>query len=93
MRFVACPVLCCEIPSVCKLSVLMLHRHSEDGDLNVQIDLFDDIRRQDDEEMSVPGGIDVDSHLDMFNAVFCKVSSCGGSVACDLHEKSLCLDK
>ena len=38
------------------------------------MDLFDEIRRQDEEEMSVPGGLNLNSHLDMFNAVLCKVS-------------------
>jgi hypothetical protein len=56
-----------------KVSCLVCCRHSEDDDINTQIDLFDEIRQQDEEEMSVPGGIDLNSHLDMFNAVFCKV--------------------
>jgi hypothetical protein len=51
-----------------------VNRHSENDDLNIQMDIFDEIRRQDEEEMSVPGGINLNNHFDMFNAVLCKVS-------------------
>lgn len=37
------------------------------------MDLFDEIRQKDDEYLSVPGGIDLNDHHDMFDAVFCKV--------------------
>ena len=52
-----------------------LSRHTEDDDINLQLDLFDEIRRQDEESMSLPSGVDLNSHLDMFNAVFWKVCS------------------
>ena len=50
-------------------------RHTEDDDLNLQLDLFDDLRRQDDESLCLPSGIDLNNQFDMFNALFWKVNS------------------
>jgi hypothetical protein len=53
--------------------VMTQMRHTENDNINLQLDLFDEIRRQDEESMSLPTGVDLNSHLDMFNAVFWKV--------------------
>ncbi|KAM6953928.1 LOW QUALITY PROTEIN: inverted formin-2-like [Aplochiton taeniatus] len=54
---------------------------TEDVDLNIQCEAFEDALCEDEEEMNkVYGGIDMSSHQDVFSALFTKVSSPPASV-------------
>ena len=48
-------------------------RHNDDEDLLVQLDVFEEQRLEDDEELSSPEGVNLTSHLDVFHALFRKV--------------------
>jgi hypothetical protein len=67
-------IMCLFLVGLKLLDQLAQMRCSESDDLNIQMDLFDEIRQQDEDEMLVPGGLNLNSHLDMCNAVLCKVS-------------------
>ena len=51
----------------------MPRRHNDDEDLLVQLDVFEEQRLEDDEELSSPEGVNLTSHLDVFHALFRKV--------------------
>ena len=53
--------------------VLLLLRHLDDDDLLVQLDVFEEQRLEDEEDLSTPEGINLTSHLDVFHALFKKV--------------------
>ena len=48
-------------------------RHDNDEDLLVQLDVFEEQRLEDEEELSSPEGVNLTSHLDVFHALFRKV--------------------
>ena len=50
-------------------------RDIDDDDIQVQCDVFYDEKQEDDESWSVekPHGVDLNSHTDVFNAIFHKV--------------------
>lgn len=48
-------------------------RHEDDEDLLVQLDVFEEQRLEDEEELSCPEGVNLTSHLDVFHALFRKV--------------------
>lgn len=41
--------------------------------LATQIEVFEESQAEDDSQMTMPGGIDLNSHEDIFNALFTKV--------------------
>ncbi|XP_037607502.1 inverted formin-2-like [Sebastes umbrosus] len=63
------------------LDVLPRLRETEDEDLNIQCDAFEDSLTEDEEEMErLYGGIDMSSHQHVFTSLFTKVSSSPSSV-------------
>eukprot|EP00118_Oscarella_pearsei_P020704 m.225838 g.225838 ORF g.225838 m.225838 type:complete len:1192 (+) comp40023_c1_seq2:2428-6003(+) len=56
------------------LDILSGFRNTESEDLAIQLEVFEDIRAEDDEELTLEGGISLNSHLDIFYALFYKVS-------------------
>uniref|UniRef100_A0A096M1D4 Inverted formin 2 n=1 Tax=Poecilia formosa TaxID=48698 RepID=A0A096M1D4_POEFO len=63
------------------LDLLPKLRETEDMDLNIQCDAFEDSMADDEEEMErLYGGIDMSSHQEVFSLLFAKVSSCPSSV-------------
>ncbi|KAI3364695.1 hypothetical protein L3Q82_011473, partial [Scortum barcoo] len=64
-----------------QLASLSLSRETEDQDLNIQCDAFEDSLAEDEEEMEkLYGGIDMSSHQQVFTSLFTKVSSSPSSV-------------
>ncbi|XP_068701516.1 inverted formin-2-like isoform X1 [Montipora foliosa] len=57
------------------LDILSTLRHDDDEDLLVQLDVFEEQRLEDEEELSSPEGVNLTSHLDVFHALFRKVSN------------------
>ncbi|KAM4521999.1 inverted formin-2-like isoform 2-T4 [Odontesthes bonariensis] len=58
------------------LHLLPRLRETEDVDLNIQCDAFEDSLTEDEEEMErLYGGVDMSSHQQVFNSLFTKVSS------------------
>jgi len=45
-----------------------------DDDLLVQLDVFEESRLEDDDEQFTPEGVDLTSHIDVFHAIFKRVS-------------------
>ncbi|XP_069063412.1 inverted formin-2 isoform X1 [Pleurodeles waltl] len=63
------------------LDVLTKLRDHEDEDLEIQASVFEDIKAEDDEELfTIYGGIDMNSHQEVFSTLFNKVSSSPVSV-------------
>ncbi|KAM9338801.1 inverted formin-2-like [Symphorus nematophorus] len=63
------------------LDLLPRLRETEDKDLNIQCDAFEDSLTEDEEEMErLYGGIDMSSHQQVFTSLFTKVSSRPSSV-------------
>ncbi|XP_076010656.1 inverted formin-2-like isoform X2 [Genypterus blacodes] len=63
------------------LDLLPRLRETEDEDLNIQCDVFEDSLCIDEEEMErLYGGIDMSSHQEVFNSLFTKVSSHPSSI-------------
>lgn len=56
------------------LDVLSPWRHTTNEALAIQIQVFSETHAQDNEEMRTQGGLDVNSHEDIFNAVLNKVT-------------------
>ena len=54
--------------------ILTPWRHTADEALATQIDVFEESHSEDDSQLNMPGGIDINSHEDMFNAVLAKVA-------------------
>lgn len=54
--------------------ILSRWRYTADDALGTQIDVFEDSYTEDESHLSMPGGIDINSHEDMFNAVLAKVN-------------------
>ena len=48
-------------------------RHTADDLLSTQIEVFEESQSEDNAQLEMPGGIDIHSHDDMFNAVLAKV--------------------
>ena len=57
------------------LFLLCCPRHEEDEDLTVQLDVFEEQRLDDEDELITPDGVDLTSHLDVFHALFQRVRS------------------
>ena len=53
--------------------ILSPWRHTDNEALATQIDVFEDSYSEDQSQLDMPGGIDIHSHEDMFNAVLAKV--------------------
>ncbi|XP_070554541.1 inverted formin-2-like [Ptychodera flava] len=56
------------------LDIIGFLRHEEDSDLSIQMDVFDEEKASDDEDIEHSEGIDIDNPTDVFHAVFNKVS-------------------
>ncbi len=56
------------------LDALLPWRHTEDETLGTQLEVFHESYSADTETMSMPGGVDITSHEDMFNALNAKVT-------------------
>ena len=66
------------IPSGLQLTdVLLPWKHSTHDDLATQIDVFEESTVEDNTHLDMPGGINLNSHEDIFNALFAKVSIWG----------------
>ena len=55
------------------LEVLSPMRISAEEALAMQIEVFEDGHHADQNQLDMPGGLDINSHCDIFNAVFTKV--------------------
>ena len=57
------------------LDIINTMRDIDDDDVQVQCDVFYDEKQEDDEAMSMekPNGLDLNSHNEVFNAIFQKV--------------------
>lgn len=56
------------------VTLLFVSRETEDKDLNIQCDVFEDSLTEDEEEMErLYGGIDMSSHQQVFSSLFTKV--------------------
>ena len=53
--------------------VLTLCRYNDDEELLVQLDVFEEQRLEDEDDLSTPEGVNLTSHLDVFHALFRKV--------------------
>ena len=53
--------------------LLALCRHNDDEELLVQLDVFEEQRLEDEDDLSSPEGVNLTSHLDVFHALFRKV--------------------
>ena len=56
------------------MQLRMFSRNTENEDLAVQLEVFEDIRSEDDEELMCQGGLSLNSHLDVFHALFYKAT-------------------
>ena len=61
--------------------LLALCRHNDDEELLVQLDVFEEQRLEDEDDLNSPEGVNLTSHLDVFHALFKKVCF----VLCRLH--------
>ena len=54
----------------------MFYRRSDpgDSDLTVQLDVFDQWKANDDEQLPEADGVDLNSHLDVFHAIIKQVA-------------------
>ncbi|XP_078369378.1 LOW QUALITY PROTEIN: inverted formin-2-like [Oculina patagonica] len=57
------------------LDILSNLRHNDDEELLVQLDVFEEQRLEDEDDLSSPEGVNLTSHLDVFHALFRKVSN------------------
>ena len=55
---------------------------TDNPDLTVQLDVFEQWKTNDDEQLTAPDGVDLNDHLNVFHAVFKQVSHVTLSV-CD----------
>lgn len=63
------------------MEIHVCYRETEDVDLNIQCEAFEDTMAEDEEEMErVYGGIDMSSHQEVFNTLFTKVSTNKGCI-------------
>nr|XP_046154513.1 inverted formin-2-like isoform X4 [Oncorhynchus gorbuscha] len=75
----SCAIIC--LPGLQLLQLLPKLRETEDVDLNIQCEAFEDTMAEDEEEMErVYGGIDMSSHQEVFTTLFTKLSSSPASV-------------
>ena len=56
--------------------VLTRCRYNDDEELLVQLDVFEEQRLEDEDDLSSPEGVNLTSHLDVFHALFRKVRFC-----------------
>ena len=56
------------------LDVLSPWRHTTNEALAIQIQVFNEVHAEDNYHLDKPGGVDVNSHEDVFHAVLNKVS-------------------
>ena len=49
------------------------HRDADDERLATQLEVWEESQQEDQTQLEMPGGVDINSHEDMFNAVFGKV--------------------
>lgn len=58
------------------LDVLSPWRHTSNESLAIQIQVFSEAHAEDNDHLDKPGGVDINSHEDVFHAVLNKVSHC-----------------
>ena len=54
--------------------ILMPWRHTTNEQLDTQMEVFEESRVEDNNNVIMPGGVDLNSHEDIFNALFVKVN-------------------
>lgn len=52
---------------------VIYRRHNDDEELLVQLDVFEEQRLEDEDDLNSPEGVNLTSHLDVFHALFRKV--------------------
>lgn len=57
------------------IEVLSPWRLSTNEVLATQVDVFEESQAEDESHMTMPGGLDLNSHQDIFNALFTKVNT------------------
>ena len=57
------------------LEVLSPMRSSAEDALATQIEVFEDSHHGDQAKLEMPGDVDINSHIDLFSAVFARVGS------------------
>lgn len=63
-----CPCIALQV-----IEVLLPWRLSTNEVLATQIEVFEESQGEDDANMTIPGGVDLNSHQDVFSALFTKV--------------------
>ena len=51
----------------------MRFSHTEDNELRIQLDVFEDERLKDEDDYTTPEGVDLNSHVDVFHALLKQV--------------------
>jgi hypothetical protein len=49
--------------------------HTDDNELRIQLDVFEDERLKDEDDYTTPEGIDLNSHVDIFHALLKQVNN------------------
>ncbi|XP_046853441.1 inverted formin-2-like isoform X2 [Xenia sp. Carnegie-2017] len=57
------------------LDILNEIRHTDDNELQIQLDVFEDERLKDEDDFSTPEGIDVNNHSDVFHSLLKQISN------------------
>ncbi|CAB4005147.1 Inverted formin-2 [Paramuricea clavata] len=57
------------------LDILNEIRHTDDNELRIQLDVFEDERLKDEDDYTTPEGIDLNSHVDIFHALLKQISN------------------
>ena len=50
--------------------------HTDDNELRIQLNVFDNERLKDEDDYTTPEGIDLNSHVDIFHALLKQVNNC-----------------
>ena len=53
----------------------LIDRHTDDDELRIQLDVFEDERLKDEDDYITADGIDINSHVDVFHALMKQVSN------------------
>ncbi|XP_028397641.1 inverted formin-2-like isoform X1 [Dendronephthya gigantea] len=57
------------------LDILGEIRHTDDNELRIQLDVFEDERLKDEDDYTTPEGVDLNSHVDIFHALLKQISN------------------
>ena len=52
----------------------IFNRHTDENELRIQLDVFEDVRLKDEDDYTTPEGIDLNSLVDIFHALLKQVT-------------------